>query len=102
MRGLDKLKLRLGIAACDREKDELLALLLDRAEARCADYCRLEKGDASIADIALEMAACDYGELGSEGVSDRNVSGLSEKYPHSYPDAILAALRRLRRPGVPS
>ena len=103
MPGLVELKLRLGIPATDRQKDELLVLLLDRAEAWAKDFCRTDgEAGASLAGITVEMAAHDYGVLGAEGVERRTLSGIAESYRPDYPEHIMSALRRLRRIGVPS
>lgn len=103
MPGLSELKLRLGIAANDRQKDELLVLLHGRAGAWARDYCRLaEGGDEALAPIVVEMAAHDYALLGAEGVSRRDLSGLTESYLPDYPENIMAQLRTHRRIGVPS
>ena len=103
MPGLAELKLRLGISANDRQKDELLVLLLGRAGAWARDYCRLAEGeDGAIGATVVEMAAHDYGVLGAEGIGSRALSGLSESYLPDYPEHIMAALRAHRRIGVPS
>ena len=103
MPGLAELKLRLGISANDRQKDDLLVLLLGRAGAWARDYCRLAEGeDEAIAATVVEMAAHDYGVLGAEGVERRTLSGLTETYQPDYPEHIMAALRAHRRIGVPS
>ena len=103
MPGLSELKLRLGIPASDRQKDELLVLLLGRAGTWARGYCRLAEGeDGAIAGAVVEMAAHDYALLGAEGVGTRTLSGLSESYHPDYPEHIMAALRASRRIGVPS
>ena len=103
MPGLSELKLRLGINANDRQKDEILVLLLGRAGTWAREYCRLADGeDGALAPIIVEMAAHDYGVLGAEGVERRTLSGLSESYTPDYPEKIMSALRRFRRMGVPS
>lgn len=102
--GLSELKLRLGIPSRDREKDELLALLLGRAEAWARDFCHLGDADEAefLSDITVEMAAHDYCLLGAEGIGTRSLSGLSESYRPDYPEHIMARLRAHRRMGVPS
>ena len=103
MPGLGELKLRLGISANDRQKDELLVLLLGRAGAWAREYCRLAAGeDEALAPTVVEMAAHDYALLGAEGVGSRSLSGLAESYLPDYPEHIMAALRAHRRIGVPS
>ena len=102
MPGLGELKLRLGISANDRQKDELLVLLLGRAGEWARNYCRLAEGeDDALSGAVVEMAAHDYGVLGAEGVERRTLSGLSESYLPDYPEHIMAALRAHRRAGVP-
>lgn len=103
MTGLRELKLRLGIAVSDRQKDELLVLLLERAASYARGYCRLAEGEeGALSDAVVEMAAHDYALLGAEGVDHRTLSGLSESYAPQYPENIVAQLRRHRRIGVPS
>ena len=102
MAGLGDLKLRLGIAAADRTKDELLRALVGRAQAWARDFCRLGESDALPDGVAVEMAAHDYAALGAEGVESRSISGLSEKYAPEYPERIMSSLRRVRKIGVPS
>lgn len=103
MPGLCDLKLRLGIPSNDRQKDEILVLLLGRAGAWAKEYCRLADGEESaVADAVVEMAAHDYALLGAEGVDSRTLSGLAERYAPDYPEHIMAQLRRRRRIGVPS
>ena len=99
MTALDELRLRVGAAASDRANDALLFSLLDRAEAWAKDFCRT---DGVPRGIVVEMAAHDYALIGAEGVASRGASGLNETYLPDYPERVMSALRRLRRPGVPS
>ncbi len=103
MTGLGELKLRLGIPSAEREKDELLCLLLRRAEAWARDFLRCGDTLPGICpDIIVEMAAHDYALLGAEGIKARSLSGLSESFAPGYPEHIMARLRAHRRMAVPS
>ena len=103
MTGLDELKLRLGIAPDEHERDAILSQLLCRAEAWARDFMRCGDTPYEIcADIIVDMSAHDYALLGAEGVRSRSLSGLSESYAPGYPEHIMARLRAHRRMAVPS
>jgi len=99
MTDLEKLKLILDIPGSDRTKDELLSLLLEQARAYLLTYCHRRFVDETTAPTVIQMAAEDFGRVGSEGVSYRTVSGASEGYRGEYSPKIMAQLRRFRRPG---
>lgn len=99
MSDTDKLKAILEIPAQDKSRDELLAILLDRAKAYLLSYCRVDMADERMMPVVISMAAEDYGRMGGEGLSYRTVSGASEGYMGDYSPRIMAQLKRFRRIG---
>jgi len=97
----DKLKLCLDIPMADKSKDALLGLLLDRAASYVLSYCRLTLMPETLLDVAVSMAAEDFGRMGSEGVSFRTASGATESYRGEYSPQIMSRLRAHRRLGGP-
>jgi len=109
MKQLTKLKTLLEIPAEETGEDNLLSVLLLQARAYIRAYCRLGEEDAEelekteplYRELAVLMAAEDYGRMGSEGLEKRSASGVSETYHASYSPRITEILRRFRRLHVP-
>ena len=97
---LPELKILLRMEDADKERDALLSLLLVRAERLARDYCRLPADAEVMSDLAVRMAAEDYTQLGSEGVSYKSYSNIIETYRSDYSDKVKALLRRYRRLAV--
>lgn len=108
MKELIKLKTLLEIPPAETGEDSLLTVLLLGARTYMRTYCRfgseeerLLENDALYSDVAVMMAAEDYGRTGSEGLEKRSAGGISESYHGSYSPRVMALLKRLRRPGLP-
>ena len=97
---LPELKILLRMEDADKERDALLSLLLVRAERLASDYCRLPADAEVMGDLTVRMAAEDYTQLGSEGVSYKSYSNIIETYRSDYSDKVKALLRRYRRLAV--
>ena len=99
-RNLSELRRMLRVEAGDTERDALLSLLLDRAERTARDYCRLRAEEDVPEGLAVRMAAEDYNNLGSEGISYKSYSNIIETYRSAYSDKVMVLLRRYRRLAV--
>ena len=76
---------------------ELLTLLLEQAKREIVEYCRIPAYKTELDAITLDLAVIRYNRLGHEGVSSASVSGISESYETSIPEAIANRLNRYRR-----
>ncbi|MBO5111433.1 MAG: phage head-tail connector protein [Clostridia bacterium] len=99
-RNLPQLKTLLRLEDMDTERDALLSLLLVRAEDTARVYCRLREDEAVPEDLILRMAAEDYTQLGSEGISYKSYSGINETYRSEYSGKVIMLLNRYRRLAV--
>ena len=99
-KNLPELKILLRIQDTDTERDALLSMLLARAEGLARDFCRLPADGEVCGELIVRMAAEDYSQLGSEGVSYKSYSNIIETYRSDYSDKVKALLRRYRRLAV--
>lgn len=83
----------------DDESDRV-GLLVEGAYEDAVTYC----GDIyhvqdtqGLLPIVRDMVAEKYNRLGSEGISARNFSGVSESYKDDYSPSIYKRLRKYRR-----
>lgn len=91
---LETIKLMLGIS--DTSKDALLNCLIDNAKAFAVSYCGLAEYSIALDNAVIKMILEDFNKLGSEGISGKSFSGLSENYNEDYSPAIYSILKRNR------
>lgn len=80
---LDKLKLMLGIASDDSERDALLELLMDSSKARLKTLLGGIEPPASLDYIVLDVAIIRFNRIGSEGMASHSVEGESQQFVDS-------------------
>ena len=88
---LDKIKLLLPNA-----NDDILSLLIDLAKDFSINYCNLSEYNATLDNIIVKMVLEDFNKLGSEGISAKSFSGISESYITDYSAEIYKMLNKHR------
>lgn len=91
---LNRIKLLLGISGT--EQDELLNVLIDICEQEALDYTHRKMG-TEVSNIVLSMVVERYNKLGSEGITSRSFSGVSESITNNYSDAVIHQLNLKRK-----
>ena len=74
---LEKLKMMLGYADTDEERDARLALLLDNATARLKILLGGIEPPEALEYILLDVAIARFNRIGSEGLTSHTVEGES-------------------------
>lgn len=92
MARLDTLKTYLQIT--DTSIDTQLEAILDLCEAEYLSRTHQTEADDN---IVIEMAIERYNQLGNEGISQLNYSGISESYFSDYSDKVKALIRSKTR-----
>lgn len=87
---LDKILLLLGPAA--DSQDELISLLINNAKAYLLLYCGLDEYSTDYDTIIIRMVIEDWNKLGSEGVSSKSFSGLTETFSTTGYSALVTNL----------
>ena len=94
---LENLKLLLGLGQND---EPLLNVLIKMCKNFAMNYCNLDSYETELDYIVQQMVCEKYSQLGSQGLSSRSFSGVSEDYFSNYSDSVMTALRRHRHIGV--
>lgn len=89
---LNNLKVYLG---CNDEA--LLDTLIGNAKDFAVSYTGLPEYSEKLDHIIFKMVVEDYNRKGSEGISNKNYSGVAESYLTDYSAGIYKALRRFRK-----
>lgn len=94
---LTELKLLLGIS--DTSKDDLITLLLYQctADFEAATHTPFVCDNMVHKSVMHQMAVYRYNQIGTEGSSKENYSGVSFEYLSDYPENIKRTLRSLRK-----
>lgn len=92
---LQKIKLLLNITGTD--KDDLLALLIDKCTDQVIAYTHNPDSVPFLEGTICDMVVYTYNRLGTEGLNSENYSGLSFSYTADYPESILRSLRAKRK-----
>lgn len=92
---LQDIKLLMGVT--DDSYDELILLLVEKDTSFALDYTHRENSTEALDYVIMEMVVEDFNRIGSEGVTSRNLSGISESYLTGYSDKIINALNKHRR-----
>ena len=90
---LDKLKVLLGVT----DKDDILTILIDMCSQDAITYCHLDSIETTMQPVIIQMAMEKFNKLGSDGISSRGFSGVSESYTDDYSNAIYEQLKRFRK-----
>ncbi len=96
---LDNLKLLLGIAADDTDRDNLLLLIIENTTARLKVLLGGLEPPDELDHIILEVAVIRFNRIGSEGMTSHSVEGESLNFAVSddfsgYADEIQAFLEK--------
>lgn len=96
---LDNIKLLLGIAAEDTDRDNLLLLIIENTTARLKVLLGGIEPPDELDHIILEVAVIRFNRIGSEGMSSHSVEGESLNFTASddfsgYADEIQAFLEK--------
>lgn len=91
---LNKIKILLGIT--DKEKDDLINVLIELTEEEVRDYCGIEALDG-MKNTIIQMVIFKYNRIGTEGLTSENYNGASYNYMSEYPDNIKKILNKHRR-----
>jgi len=76
-------------------QDDLLLLILSKAESYICHYCRLTELPSSLTGALLDLAVIYYNRLGTEGEESRNEGGISRDFGslgQNLPQSFLAQL----------
>lgn len=92
---LEKIKILLGIS--DTDSDALLNILIEEVQAFIIDYCNLTAYGIALDSVAIKMVIEQYNKCGSEGISSKSYSGISESYTDDYSATIYTQLDKHRR-----
>lgn len=90
---LEKVKVYLGIT--DTEKDSLLNILIENAEAAFMDAT--SRDSANYQTVILKMVIEDYNRYGSEGISSLSFGSASESVLEDYSAGLQKQIRRLKK-----
>lgn len=80
---LANLKLMLGIAADDTDRDSLLTLIIENTTARLKMLLGGTEPPEDMGHIILEVAIIRFNRIGSEGMSSHSVEGESLNFAAS-------------------
>ena len=89
---IDNIKLLLDIA--DDTQDDLINLLINICTKQAEDYTHRED---ELDTVVTLMVVESYNRLGSEGISSRSFSGISETPLNGYSENIIHHLNTLRK-----
>ena len=89
---LNQLKLLLGDT--EAENDELLSLLLSRAEQSILTYTRRNVLLPELKYIAVSLALAAYNRMGAEGQKSRTEGGVSRTFEVDIPAEVKTQLNR--------
>lgn len=90
---LEKIKIYLGIT--DTEKDSLLEIMIENAEASFEDATNRTAADHS--NIILKMVVEDFNRYGSEGISSLSFGSGSETVLQDYSEGLQKQIRKLKQ-----
>ena len=91
---LNIIKLLLGISGT--EQDELLNALIDLCEQEALDYTHRTMA-TELSYVVISMVVERYNKLGSEGITSRSFSGVSESITDNYSEAVIHQLNLKRK-----
>ena len=95
---LDNLKLMLGIASDNYDRDELLELIISNTTKRLKVLCGGVDPGEDLDYIVQDVSVIRYNRIGSEGMTSHTVEGESNAFVDSdfdsYADDIAAWLER--------
>ena len=95
---LDNIKLLLGIASDNEDRDELLELIIKNTTARLKVLCGGADPGKDLDYIVQDVSIIRYNKIGSEGMTSHTVDGESNVFVDSdfdgYADDISAWLER--------
>lgn len=91
---LNKIKLLLGLT--DDSKDELLMVLIERAEDEARVFCHRDD-IVGLDNCIISMVVYNYNRIGTEGLKGEDYSGITFNYTEDYPDSILRTLKAFRK-----
>lgn len=77
---LNNLKLMLGIASADTDRDELLKLIISGATSRLKVLLGGVEPPDSLSYIIQDVAIIRFNKIGSEGMSSHTVEGESQQF----------------------
>lgn len=77
---LNNLKLMLGIASADTDRDELLNLIINGATSRLKVLLGGVEPPDSLSYIIRDVAIIRFNKIGSEGMSSHTVEGESQQF----------------------
>lgn len=96
---LDNIILLIGAAA--QGQDDLINLLIKQAKAFLVMYCGLDEYDTKYDSIIVKMVIEDWNKRGSEGLSSRSFSGMSENFnDEPYSSVIMTALKKASKGSI--
>ena len=90
---LERIKTYLGIT--DTEKDSLLSILIEDAEAWFSNYTNAASADNPT--IITKMVIEDYNRYGSEGISTLSFGSGSESVNQNYSDGLMVEIRSRKK-----
>lgn len=96
MTQLEKMKTKLGISLIDGDRDNLLNLYLEDAEAFMLDFTHLNELPAGLLPAQVDLAITYYNKQGIEGQTAHSEGGISRTF-EDIPESILKKLRGCRR-----
>ncbi len=92
-------KLLLGISSGDDAQDELILLLISRAEQSLLDYCNLTVLDqVGHVNLQLDLVAIEWNRRGMEGEQSHGEGGMSRSLIVGLPPDLTAKLNLYRKP----
>lgn len=93
---LEKILLLIGADA----DQELVNLLISNAKAFLLLYCGFSEYSSAYDAIVIKMVVEDYNRLGSEGLSSKSFSGLSETFSDTaYSPLVMSMLNMAKSQG---
>jgi hypothetical protein len=98
---LEKVKIYLDIS--DTSRDELLASMIEDAQAYVVEFCGFSDTTeipATLDATIAKMVITDYNKRGAEGLNSESYAGASYNYESDYPISVKNALYRERLCGV--
>lgn len=94
---LEKIKMLLGIAEEDENKDDLINLLISLCKDEAVDFCNLPEYDSKLDSAVISMVIERYNARGTEGLTSVSGSGVNEHYKDGYSSNIISALIKNRK-----
>lgn len=98
MTNLEQLKLLLNITG--NGEDNLLTLLLEKAEKYILNRTKRTVMPDKLASLPVDIALIDYNRRGTEGENSRSEGGISQSFSNDYPDNIISQIKPFIRVGV--